>query len=168
MAKAVEITPPGCASCNGGARKLVGGDAIYAHRPDLYDLWFWLCTCGAYCGCHKTKLGDGKRPLGRTANKELRAARSHCHNVFDPLWKNAPNMACYNGSEKDKRAMAIIRRSARTRTYRYLAACMNLTKEECHIGMMDLNQCRTLWSICKKLTPEAIRDWHKKQEAKDV
>jgi len=164
MTKNADIKAPECASCGSHNTKLVTGEDIYPHRPDLYSKFFWRCECGAYCGCHNTKKGNYRRPLGRPADKELRAARGHCHRVFDPLWKNAHQMACYRDSEKDAKAIHIINKAARTRTYRYLAACMNLTRDECHIGMMDVQQCRQLYAICKSLTPEAIRKWHMKEK----
>lgn len=159
----MKVTPPDCASCDDPKTRLVTGKKIYPHRPDLYDLNFWLCKCGAYCGCHKTKLGNYRRPLGRTANAELRKARGYCHRIFDPLWKNAPDMACYDDSEKDARSRRIIQNAARGRTYKYLAEAMNMTREECHIGMMDVDQCRQLYAICKTLSPELIRTWHMNQ-----
>ena len=60
-----------CDYC-GGAAKLVGGEVIYPHRPDLAELKFWHCApCRAYVGCHRKnkKHGqDGMQPLGRLAS----------------------------------------------------------------------------------------------------
>ena len=73
----------------------VGGDVIYPHRPDLWYKKFCLCRdCNAYVGCH----GRGNLPLGTVAKAELRALRSKCHELFDPLWKTlrkAPRNRCY-------------------------------------------------------------------------
>src|SRR5436309_3529676 len=41
---------PACPYCGHFAR-LVGGDVIYPHRPDLSELWFWQCApCDAHVG----------------------------------------------------------------------------------------------------------------------
>lgn len=57
-----------CSYCNNEA-KLVSGNVIYPHRPDLAYLRFWQCApCAAYVGCHKGTT----KPLGRIANAELR------------------------------------------------------------------------------------------------
>lgn len=59
-----------CDYCNKDA-ELVGGDIIYPHRPDLYELKFYYCAvCEAWCGCHRGTT----KPLGRLANAELRQA----------------------------------------------------------------------------------------------
>jgi len=107
--------------------KLVDGKAIYPHRPDLYSLNFYQCSpCGAYVGCHKT--GDGKQPLGRLANAELRKAKSAAHAAFDPMWKDG----------KKKRGSA----------YAWLADNLGIDKRDCHIGMFDVETCRRVVEIC--------------------
>ena len=37
---------PRCIECGKAECSLVGGNAIYPHRRDLYEKNFWLCTCG--------------------------------------------------------------------------------------------------------------------------
>jgi len=50
--------------------KLVTGDIIYPHRPDLYSKKIWHCEpCRAWVGTHKGTV----KPLGRLANAELRS-----------------------------------------------------------------------------------------------
>lgn len=71
-----------CDYC-GKPANLVDGSVIYPHRPDLKSKWFHLCRpCNAYCGCYPA--GDGKRPLGRLADAELRAAKQRAHAAIDP------------------------------------------------------------------------------------
>jgi hypothetical protein len=108
------VTGPTCIECSKEAR-LVGGKEIYPSRPDLYERRFYLCVCGAYCGTHK---GTDK-PLGFPCGPQTRAVRSRAHEVFDPLWKgrNAP--------------------MTRNEAYRWLAGAMGLSRDDCHIGMMD-------------------------------
>ena len=122
--RTLQVTCPYCHS----AAKLVDGRAIYPHRPDLSSKKFWQCKpCGAYVGCHApgSGQGDGTKPLGRLANAELRNAKKDAHYAFDRLWLDAPN-----------------RRRARGAAYAWLAEAMGLTADECHIGEMDVQQCR--------------------------
>jgi len=115
-----------CPYC-GEKAKMVGGKEIYPHRPDLYQLNFYQCApCDAYVGCHKT--GDGKQPLGRLANAELRKAKSAAHAAFDPMWKDG----------KKKRGSA----------YAWLSDQLGIDKRDCHIGMFDVETCRRVVEIC--------------------
>lgn len=117
-----------CDYCN-IATRLAKGSEIYPHRQDLYALNFYLCdSCGAYVGCHKN--GDGKRPLGRVANEELRKAKSKAHAAFDPLWKSG--------------------KMSRGAAYSALASSMAIKKDKCHIGMFDVKQCEYVVEWCKE------------------
>lgn len=119
---------------------LVKGDVIYPHRPDLYQLNFYQCApCDAYVGCHKT--GDWKKPLGRLANAELRQAKSAAHAAFDPVWQQRFEI---------KRASdpAYTKSMARGGRYKKLAQLMGIPKSECHIGMFDVEQCKTVVALC--------------------
>lgn len=114
-----------CAYCNAPA-KLVGGKAIYPHRVDLYEKYFYQCSpCNAYVGCHPQTT----KPLGRLANEELRKAKSATHAAFDPMWKKNKNQ--------------------RGEKYAWLAKELGITKSECHIGMFDLLTCARTIEICK-------------------
>lgn len=118
-----------CDYCN-IATRLAKGNEIYPHRPDLASLNFYLCdSCGAYVGCHKN--GDGKRPLGRVANAELRKAKSKAHAAFDPLWKSG--------------------RMSRGKAYAVLAQYMGIHKGQCPIGMFDIEQCERVVEWCAGL-----------------
>jgi len=119
-----------CPYCHAPAR-LVSGEAIYPHRVDLYDLKFWQCQpCDAYVGCHKagamtdTGRSDGTFPLGRLANAELRRAKSAAHAAFDPLWKS--------------------KRMKRRDAYGWLARELGISRDNCHIGMFDVDACRAV------------------------
>lgn len=133
---------PVCPYC-GQQAKLVSGDVIYPHRPDLASKNFWECRpCDAYVGCHEAGkgYGDGTRPMGRLANAALRAAKRGVHLVFDPLWREAEH-----------------RGRARTEAYARLAAEMGLPIEQCHIGEFDLEQCARAKEIARRLRIEAAR-----------
>lgn len=123
---------PVCPYCTRAA-KLVKGDTIYPKRENLFSLNFWLCEdCWAYVGCHAKGYGQGsgKKPFGILANKQLRAAKSSTHRLFDPLWQKG----------KMKRPEA----------YKWLAAKLGIKFDECHIGMFDLEMCEKVHMIMKQ------------------
>lgn len=105
---------PTCIEC-GRQAQMVGGRRIYPHRADLFDRFFFLCECGAYCGTHR----DTKAPLGYPCGPATRKARSRAHAAFDPLWrgKHAP--------------------MRRGEAYMWLARRLGISNQDCHIGMMD-------------------------------
>jgi zinc-finger-containing domain len=112
----------------------VSGRTIYPHRKDLTKKWFYACEpCDAYVGCHTDSIGgppDPKRPLGRLANKELRAAKSLAHRAFDPLWKSE--------------------RMPRARAYSWLSQQLGIDGKTCHIGMFDIAMCNKVVEVCKE------------------
>lgn len=116
---------PRCIECSNVA-DLVMGERIYPHRPDLHAKYFWLCECGAYCGCHP----ESARTLGRPAGPLTRFARSRAHYSFDSLWKKG--------------------RMSRGDAYRWLRKAMGLPKKECHIGMMDSSQAMKVVALVRE------------------
>ena len=122
-----------CPYCNGNA-ELTTGYKVYPHRPDLADLKVWACfPCDAWVGTHKNSPTHA--PLGRLANAELRKAKMAAHAAFDPLWKSG--------------------QMTRKEAYRRLSEKMGLAPEQTHIGMFDVEQCRTVVLLC---TPTIIKD----------
>ena len=116
-----------CPYCNQEAI-LTDGQEIYPHRPDLWDLPFYICrSCNAYVGCHPGTT----KPLGRLADKALRAAKSEAHRAFDPLWKSK-------------------QLGNRSQAYNWLANQLNIPKQDCHIGMMDVDTCAQVIEVCRK------------------
>jgi hypothetical protein len=127
-----EPTPdPRCAEC-GEVSHLVTGERIYPHRPDLYHKRFWLCICGAYCGCH----GVTSRALGFPAGPETRRARNVAHATFDPLWRTG--------------------RMNRHEAYAWLANAMQIDSAVCHIGMMSAEQAYQVASLVRALPTPAF------------
>jgi len=120
-----EPVVPNCIEC-GTLATLVGGKRIYPHRPDLYHKSFYLCDCGAYCGCHPNTT----TALGYPCGAETRRARSAAHEVFDPIWRR--------GS------------MGRADAYRWLARHLNIDPADCHIGMMTADQARQVVAIVKE------------------
>lgn len=103
---------------------------MYPHRPDLHDKRFYRCApCAAWVGCHP----GSANPLGRLANAELRKAKSAAHTAFDPLWKS--------------------KRMRRKEAYGWLAERLGVKKNECHIGMFDVADCKRVVEICATKRP---------------
>ena len=119
----VDVVCPYC----GNKSNLVSGNDIYPHRLDLGKLNFYMCKpCDAYVGTHKGTI----IPLGRLANKELRAWKRKAHDAFDPIWKS-----------KDM---------GRRQAYYWLADKLDIPKNDCHIGDFDTDTCRKVVDICSK------------------
>lgn len=136
-----------CAHCAQPCR-LTDGREVYPHRRDLAALRFWVCDpCDSRVGCHKpgartdTGESDGTMPLGTAANADLRNARSHVHRLIDPLWRNAPRKQ---------------RRTARRRVYRLLRRIVGTSALETHVGMFNIDQCRTAYAGMKGMTCERV------------
>jgi len=112
-----------CQYCNQPA-KLVTGQKIYPHRPDLHHKHFWECEpCKAFVGCHArgNGYGDGTTPLGILANPQLRQLKSAVHAKFDPAWKSGE--------------------FTRSEAYGWLAEQLGIPKHECHIGLFTKEMC---------------------------
>lgn len=121
---------PLCDYCGREAAFLPSSAELYQGR-DYGPAWACL-PCGAWVGCH-----PDDRPLGRLADKTLRTAKQAAHAAFDPLWR--ARMA-RDGLTQGK---------ARGKGYKWLAAQMGLTRQECHIGMFDVAQCQRVVAICE-------------------
>ncbi len=113
---------PTCIEC-GCVAHLVGGERIYPHRPDLYAKSFWLCECGAYCGCHPGTTAA----LGYPCGPGTRKARSAAHEAFDRLWKTGV-------MKRDK-------------AYKWLSQATGISHERCHIGMMTAAEARRVVAV---------------------
>ena len=127
-----------CDYCSGEAR-LVFGDVIYPHRPDLFDKKFYYCKpCDAWVGCHART----EKPLGRLANKELRRFKQAAHAALDPLWQK-------RHERKSKADPGYKKGMARGGAYKRLAKKMGIPIKECHIGMFTVEQCKQVIEICE-------------------
>ncbi|MBO6266801.1 MAG: DUF3268 family zinc-finger domain-containing protein [Synergistaceae bacterium] len=100
-------------------------DSAIVYHGRSYGMIYLCSPCDAYVGVHR----GTDRPLGRLANSELRKWRNAAHAAFDPLWQQ--------GEYKRRRNDA----------YAWLAEKMGLPKEETHIGMFDVEQCRSVIEI---------------------
>jgi hypothetical protein len=111
-----------CPYCGEKAR-LIDSAEVYGGRS--YGLMYVCKPCDARVGVHK----GTKKPLGRLANAELRAAKIAAHAAFDPLWKSG--------------------RMSRNAAYRWLSEAMELSAKDCHIGMFDVADCRRVVDLCR-------------------
>jgi len=115
---------------------MVTGEDVYPHREDLYLLNFYKChDCDAYVGCHKknNRLGlTGIEPLGRPANNKLRSIRWFVHDCLDKHWKESEN-----------------RREKRNMVYSKLSQEMDISEEECHVGLFSITKCRKALKVIK-------------------
>lgn len=114
------------------------------HPPMLADSPFgkrWECTpCEAYVGTHKgTEI-----PLGSLADPKLRERRTDVHQYFDQLWR------------RKMRRDGVWKSEARAAAYEWLAGEMGLEMIECHIGMMDLEECALAIKLCKPYYKENL------------
>lgn len=118
--EALGFKPPVCEYCGATA---VLRDSAVLYKGTSYGP-AWICEnypeCDAYVGAHE----DGNKPLGRLANAELRGWKQKAHAAFDPLWKDGP--------------------LSRTEAYNWMADILGLTKEQAHIGELDLGMCKGL------------------------
>jgi hypothetical protein len=71
---------------------------------------------------------DGALPMGRLANRELRAAKQQAHAAFDPIWRETGT----------SRRVASI----------WLSEALGLALDKTHIGEFDLAQCRRVVEVC--------------------
>lgn len=118
------------------------GDTEYIDSSEVYGKSYgmiYLCRpCNAYVGTHKT-TGES---LGRLANEELREAKKEAHHYFDQIAKtNLINKVW-------KKFIPNI--SNRKKAYLWLSKSLKIDKDECHIGMFDVEDCRRVVELCKK------------------
>lgn len=163
--EAIEVMSPGwCQHCRVKCRERLGVE-IYPNRPDLAAKVIWECPrCEARVGTHEEGKLKGQ-PLGSAANAELRRARQLLHGKIDPLWQNAYKEPEYEGARNEpneaerRKKLAIIRNTARNRVYAFIAAGMGMAKDECHVALMGLEQCRAVWRMLDGVEYPLIRQW---------
>lgn len=109
--------------CNycGNPAEYVDSTIVYGSS---YGMIYYCKPCNAWVGVHK---GSGT-PLGTLANAELRAYRRKAHGLFDRIWRR--------------------RWMSRSKAYAWLSEQMGLAREETHIGMFSIEQCRTVIDLC--------------------
>ena len=123
-----------CRYCQQAAQLLKFGDKGYPYGADYGPTWTCV-PCQAWCGCHP----GTENALGGLANAELRAAKQAAHAAFDPLW--------HGKIRRDKCS----KRQARNAGYAWLAGQLGIPVKKCHIGMMNLDECRKVVEVCSAI-----------------
>lgn len=108
-----------------------GNPVVFTSNAEIYRKEYgngkcFLCrNCRAFVGVHTETL----TPLGTLANEELRKWRKKAHNEFDKLWKGkTKEMTRYNA-------------------YGWLSKQMNLTRDETHIALFEIEQCKEVLKL---------------------
>lgn len=125
---------PRCVECQSWNVHMTTGAEIYPHRPDLHDLQYWRCECGAYIGCRK---GSDYSPNGRPAHGPTRKAREAAMALLEPIWIAA--------AARD----SIHTLHARQRAYRWLAGELGVDEADGDINMMNQAQALRAAEICR-------------------
>jgi hypothetical protein len=98
----------------------------------------YLCKCQtgwSYVGCHPGTT----KPLGRLANRELRTWKKKAHAAFDPVWKEQTEIS---------------RTKARKLAYTALSDALGLEREDCHIGMFNVDMCK---AVCEAVAEDRVQ-----------
>lgn len=111
----------------------VSSSVVYRGRD--YGMIYLCRKCDAWVGCHKGTTS----PLGRVADAELREAKKAAHAAFDPIWRA-------------KMTNQYSKFRARNEAYAWLAQALGIPREDCHIGMMDVELCLRTIAACKGKT----------------
>lgn len=118
-----------CPYC-GEKSKLIDSKQIYGRS---YGKIYCCKKCDAYVGVHEgTEISKG-----RLANKELRDWKKRAHSMFDPMWRQ--KMRLSNTSKHE----------AITLAYKWLSEALGIDSKFCHIGMMDIEQCKMVVKVCE-------------------
>lgn len=127
--------PGKCPFCDGDPQLKVDSSHVYYgnNRGPI-----WECDCGARVGCHEgTNL-----PLGTLANDRVRYFRRLAHYSFDKLW------------EKLSKTRFFIDRYG---AYQWLAVKMGMEVSKCHIGMMNIEDCKKVIEFCDFLRETGVK-----------
>lgn len=115
--------PTRCDACNGPNVRLENRRFMKMRDYGKWPL-VWRCVdCQAMVSCH---MGTDI-PTGRLADAETRNMRRLAHEAFDPLWMGRSRIF-----------------KAREGAYAWMSRVLNLPETECHISMLNLEQCELL------------------------
>lgn len=121
-----------CRYCQQPATLVRHGEVGYPYRSSYGPMW--VCVpCNAWVGCHP----GTEKPLGGLANAELRAWKIKAHAAFDPLW--------HGKMRRDRCTKGKARRAG----YAWLAKELSIDVKKCHIGYMNIDECRRVVEICE-------------------
>ena len=112
-------------------------DSKYVYSRS-YGMIYICKPCNAWVGVHK----DTNNALGRLANEELREAKKQAHKYFDQIAKTGLINKIWPAYHPNM--------SNRSKSYLWLSNQMGIPPSECHIGMMDIDQCQQVVDISRK------------------
>ena len=99
----------------------------------LKDEFVFVCedfpACDTYVGCHP----GTREPLGTMADRKLRLKRVKAHKAFDWAWES--------------------KRLTRTEAYELLADVLGVSRDDAHIGMLDLEDCQKVIDAFNSFRP---------------
>ena len=99
-------------------------------RKDKFGHWFYSCSRFPECqGTHGVHQKTGL-PMGTPADKKTRYWRMRAHQALDKYWRDWG--------------------LKRWEVYQMLSMAMDLPKEETHIGMFTIDQCKKVVEICNE------------------
>lgn len=121
-----------CVEC-GGKGRIASGREACPNRPERASWAYWLCSCGAYVGCHTgTAI-----PMGRPGNATTRYWRIAAHRALDKRWMRSDQTASKRATNR-----------SRPKAYTWLACQLGISFDDCHIGMFDEAMCRRVVEVC--------------------
>lgn len=145
-----DFEPPSCADC--------GAHMTLEDSPFKPGARYWRCSRYPECrGAHGAHPNGA--PMGEPADAETRVLRIRAHEVFDPLWRDAPLL--YGERALDPRESKKLMSIAKRRAYDWLEH--KLDGENPHIGSADRATCHRIIFICSRATAATVRAWAKRQ-----
>jgi hypothetical protein len=120
-------SPPPCPYC-GDPTEFCDSARVYGRSFGRILICANYPRCDAFVGCHK----DSGMPKGTLARAPLREARKRAHAAFDPLW------------------LGEARQMRRHDAYAWLSYATGIPFDQCHIGMMNEDQCALVVKVCKE------------------
>lgn len=126
-----------CPYCNEQAT-LASSVKIYGRDYGMMYICKNYPACDSYVGVHT----HNNEPLGRLANRELREWKIKAHAAFDPLWQKKL-------AKRRKEKPHYKKSWARNSGYQWLASVLGLEKDDCHIAMFDIEQCKRVIEVCR-------------------
>lgn len=125
-----------CPYCS-NKTEYVDSSEVYGNKS--YGMIYLCRPCTAYVGVHK----GTDNALGRLANADLRKAKMEAHHWFDQIAKA-------EGVINEVWPVFIKNISNRNKAYLWLSKHLNISTDDCHIGMFDIEMCNQVIEISKK------------------
>lgn len=131
-----------CPYCRNKANLHLDSSIVYGKNYGAIYLCECYPICNSYVGCHP----NSTQPLGRLADSNLRYWKKQAHKYFDVLWKTGEINKIYPEFIKGA--------TNRSKAYKWLSKQLNIPGERTHIGMFDVNKCKTVVKLCKPYSNE--------------